>query len=124
MVHRRRYKSALSLAGLVIIAPLIGACAPSELDDAPIVGSRLSEIVGDDDHVWLIYDLSSPILDLEPTYNGGSAMDRWVVVAACQDGSNELSRSVAVGVIPKDNYKPVSKIALDGGFNSLLEECS
>ncbi|CAN5436544.1 hypothetical protein BH09ACT4_BH09ACT4_18090 [soil metagenome] len=67
----------------------------------------------------VIYDLSSPILDLPASYNGGADESQWIVVVACGPAKHP-----AVGVVPRSGAdSDVLGRARDGGYDSLLLEC-
>ena len=63
----------------------------------------------------LIYDLSTPILDIDPSYNEGEPQGRWTVVAQC---------GIGVGVIPVEDYEDdIASQAQSGDFDTMLTEC-
>lgn len=62
-----------------------------------------------------IYDLSTPVLDVDPTYNDGEPQGRWTIIAQC---------GVGVGVIPTEDYVDgIESRAADGEFEAMLTEC-
>ncbi|CAO1652744.1 hypothetical protein NYA9BBAC_02036 [Salinibacterium sp. NYA9b] len=67
-----------------------------------------------------IYDLSTPLLDVEPSYDGGEPAGRWVIVAQCPD-----INAGAIGIVPIDDYAgDIKATAEDQGWNYTLLECA
>ncbi|MGV8857652.1 hypothetical protein [Rhodoglobus sp.] len=67
-----------------------------------------------------IYDLSIPLLDIAPAYNGGEPAGRWVIVAQCP----EIDAG-AIGVVPIDEYTgDLRASAEDHRWNDALLECA
>ncbi|KFF58001.1 hypothetical protein JF66_21915 [Cryobacterium sp. MLB-32] len=84
------------------------------------VGSHLSDFrpaVGD--QPFLIYDISKPVLGLEPLYNDGQPQDKWTIVAQCVSGE-----TLAVAVLASDDMtEDINTEAKSGKFDSTLTEC-
>ncbi len=67
-----------------------------------------------------LYDLSIPLLDIVPAYNGSQPAGRWVIVAQCP----EIDAG-AIGVVPIDEYTgDIRETAEDHGWNDALLECA
>ena len=114
---------AIALFGAVTLAAVLVGCSGA---DEPLVGTTLDQLdIGDKEGALLIYDLSYPILKIDPEYNGGSAKDLWVVVAACGATSKALGEEVPVGVIPTSAYDDdIALKAARGEYDRLLAECA
>ncbi|MBH0023631.1 hypothetical protein [Salinibacterium sp. SWN248] len=67
-----------------------------------------------------IYDLSIPLLDVEPSYDGGEPAGRWVIVAQCAE-----IHAGALGIVPLDAYAgDIKATAEREGWNYALLECT
>jgi len=68
----------------------------------------------------VIYDLSTPILDIPSAYDGGEPAGHWVVVAQCPGID-----AGAIGVLPIDEYVgDIVTKAEASSWNDALLECS
>ena len=75
--------------------------------------------------LFVIYDLSAPVLDMPPSYDDGQSQEAWTVVAACGVRSDIEVSAVPVGVIPTDALTDELNTRADRGeFDSLLAECA
>jgi hypothetical protein len=85
-----------------------------------VIGLTILEatpLLPDDLH---IYDLSLPLLDIAPAYDGGEPAGRWVIVAQCP----EIDAG-AIGVLAIDEYTGDTRAtAEDHGWNDVLLECA
>ncbi|MFB8189275.1 hypothetical protein ACFC14_08100 [Microbacterium sp. NPDC055988] len=117
---------AIVAAFLVSLLALAGCQSGEPYEADRLVGRTLSDLPEERDYAWLIYDLSFPILGIEPTYEDSDKKDDWAIVAACNGGeeSSTLGESLALGVIPRDEFESVREAASNREFNSLLIECS
>lgn len=71
----------------------------------------------------VIYDLSTPILDMDPTFTITAAHE-FTVVTACGRTMETLEEVVPIGVIPTSQYgEEIRNRALAGDFDVLLSEC-
>ena len=68
----------------------------------------------------LIYDLSMPLLGVEPTYNDGQPQGLFTVVVQC-----EAENGYAVGVLPTEAVtSQLREEADEGAFKDQLSECT
>ncbi|GAB3819056.1 hypothetical protein GCM10028820_22440 [Tessaracoccus terricola] len=73
---------------------------------------------------YVIYDLSTPVLGLDPTYTSLQA-SAFTVVSACGLDTDHGGDVVPLGVIPTAELSDdVRSRAASGEFDSLLAECS
>ena len=117
----RRTGAVLVLLGVGVIVTLTG-CVPREEGPQPspsptsLIGLTLLDARPSlPQETIAIYDLSAPILNLDPSYNDGQPQGRWTIVAQC---------GVGVGVIPTEDYVDGIELrAVEGEFEAMLTEC-
>jgi len=109
--------------GAIVVALSIGlssCAAPPPPEYESVIGLTLLDATPLLPSDLRIYDLSIPLLDIEPDYDGGEPVGRWVIVAQCP----EIDAG-AIGVVPIDEYTgDIKATAEDHGWNDALLECS
>lgn len=110
----------LGFATVALAIGLSSCTAPPTPEYESVIGLTLLEatplLPGD----LRIYDLSIPLLDIAPAYNGGQPPGRWVVLAQCP----EIDAG-AIGVVPIDEYTgDIKATAEEHGWNYALLECA
>lgn len=127
VLNMKQLRDSWAVCGLVtvtVLAVLTGCTTAAEpppvTEISSFVGSHLSDFrpaVGE--QPFLIYDISKPVLGLEPLYNDGQPQDKWTIVAQC------VSReTLAVAVLPSDDItENINTKAKSGEFDSTLTEC-
>lgn len=97
---------------------LVHRAAPPEYES--VIGLTLLETTPLPLEDLRIYDLSIPLLDIAPSYDGVQPAGRWMIVARCP----EIDAG-AIGVVPIDEYTGDTKAtAEEHGWNYALLECT
>ena len=80
-----------------------------------------------EDIVLVSYDLSFPVLNVDPTYQSGTGQDsEWTIIAACTiDHKNVVAGSnLAVAIVETSRMTAaITATAKRGGYNHYLKEC-
>ena len=109
--------------GAIVVALAIGlsSCtAPPTPEYESVIGLTLLDATPVLPNDLRIYDLSIPLLDIAPAYDGGEPAGRWVIVAQCP----EIDAG-AIGIVPIDEYTGgIKATAVEQGWNYALLECS
>jgi hypothetical protein len=124
MKQLRDSRPVCGLVTVALLAALTGCTTAAEPPPvtgiSSFVGSHLSDFrtaVGE--QAFLIYDVSKPVLGLEPLYNDGQPQDKWTIVAQCVSKG-----TLAVAVLPSDDVtENINSGAKSGEFDSNLTEC-
>lgn len=110
------------LAGVAAFSS-VGCSTPSP--PAPLTGMTVYQVETSlPDATFVIYDLSTPVLDLEPTFTSlqGSA---FTVITACGATTDIGGDVVPLGVVATSELTDDMRTkALSGGFDGLLSECA
>ena len=117
------WRRTVRVVGAVLILLPIG-CVSSPPPE-PMVGMTVSQVESAlPDATLITYDLSTPVLGLDPTYTSLQA-SVFTVISACGNTLDNAGKVVPLGVIPSKKYSnAVRSEALEGDFDKLLNECN
>lgn len=115
-------RAAAALLVCAAVAVVAGCTAEPEPAPVPnLVGETLLDLRPSvTDETLLIYDISLPVLGIDPAYNDGQPQGRWEIVAQC------LNRgTVAVAVLPADEVTAeIQRNASDSQYDETIADCS
>jgi len=119
----------LALLASATVILLTGCSSPQPPTDAELhsaIGRTLDQVESSfPKSVSPVYDLSSSIVNKPAAYSAGAPGGQWVVVVACAADSPNPIENMAVGVIPRNDYRAsIRTAARDGRYDDLLEECA
>lgn len=121
MRNRLRFAAVL-LVGVTLVAAAAGCASTPEPEPVPIlVGETLLELRPYvEGSPLIVYDVSLPVLGIQPAYNDGQPQGNWEIVAQCiQRGT------VAVAVLPIDSVTPeIEGRAAAKEFDGTIADCS
>ena len=89
----------LGVAAVSLAIGLSSCTAPPTPEYESVIGLTLLDATPLLPNDLRIYDLSIPLLDIAPAYDGGEPAGRWVIVAQCP----EIDAG-AIGIVPIDDY--------------------
>lgn len=107
-----------------LFALLLTGCS-SPLAPEPLIGMTVYQVESSLPRAgFVVYDMSVPLLGIEPTYTGLQT-SAFTVISACGATTESRQDTVPLGVIPTaDLSEDIRSRALLSEFDNLLDECS
>jgi len=104
---------------MILGALILSGCSTTQPHD--YIGQTLAQ-VEKSEIPGIIYDLSKPILERSPTYNGNADGSSWMVIAACAGPTP--NENLVVAVLPAaEANSAILRSAKNGDYQKLVNEC-